>query len=445
MHRAGLIILTVIYSLALNAQEKLTYAEVNPRTYQLYLDKDWHTLVREGKRALREGIDYYYLRMRIGIAYYELGRYQASIPHFEKAYSENPDNPAAQEYLYYAYLFSGRHMDALYIAGSFSDDRKEKTGINKETSIYALSFGFTGSSYDTEDIIANTKFQDLIDTSGFQSIPKKFGLYSLSLSHRIGNSVLLTHSAQLLRKTNFVFNRYDGLNSAIPDQMITQFQYYISPSIRAGRGLTIIPAFHFLSYRIPGVLSSNGMGGWSTISKSSMHNDFVVSLSVNKTFQYVNTGISFSYGTLNEKRQYQPGAEITVYPFGNLNLYSTIKACMLLEYYSRDQMTDRLIIQNTTGFKVFRWLWLEAEGSWGDYANFTEYNGSVVYNSLDVTNNRYGARTIFWLKQGHLQFIINYNRYEFTNYYNPEVITEDFINIIHYSSNTITGGIIWKF
>ncbi|MBN2482093.1 MAG: hypothetical protein JXB19_10155, partial [Bacteroidales bacterium] len=83
MYRIVFVFMMVITPIVLNAQqqEKLTYAEVNSQTYQLYLDRDWHALIKVGKHALREGIDYYYLRMRIGIAYYELKRYQASIPH----------------------------------------------------------------------------------------------------------------------------------------------------------------------------------------------------------------------------------------------------------------------------------------------------------------------------------------------------------------------------
>ncbi|MBN2482403.1 MAG: tetratricopeptide repeat protein, partial [Bacteroidales bacterium] len=391
-----------------------------------------------------EGIDYYYLRMRIGIAYYELKRYQASIPHFEKAYVENPDNPSAQEYLYYAYMFSGRQMDALHIGENFPDDMKQKTGINEETSIHAVSFSFTGSSYDTQEITENMQPFDSTVGDGYQSIPKKFGLFGLSLSHKMGSSVIVSHSAQLLRKTNYVLSRFSGLNYTISDQTITQFQYYISPAIRAGKGLTVMPAFHFISYRIPGIVASNGMGGRTTIASSSTVNDYIVSLAVNRAFQYVNAGLSFSYGTLNYKRQYQPGAELTLYPFGNLNLYSTIKAYKQLEYYNGDQMADRLVLQNITGFKVCSWLWLEAEGSWGDYANFSEYNGAVVYNGLDEINKRYAGRAILWLNRGHLQFILSYNRTDLTNYYYPNIFTEEFINTIHYSSNTFTGGIIWK-
>ena len=44
------------------------FINVDTNTYNLYLEKDWDELIREGKRALRQDIDYYYLRMRIGIA-----------------------------------------------------------------------------------------------------------------------------------------------------------------------------------------------------------------------------------------------------------------------------------------------------------------------------------------------------------------------------------------
>jgi hypothetical protein len=174
------------------------------------------------------------------------------------------------------------------------------------------------------------------------------------------------------------------------------------------------------------------------------YNDFVASLAVHKAFPYVNAGLSFAYGTLNGAVQYQPGLELTLYPLGNLNLYTTFRTSLHKEFYEGIEIGHVNVWQNTTGFKVLPWLWAEAEGSWGDQYDFTEYNGSVVYNSLEVVNGRYAGRLIAWLRQGKLQVVLTYNRYDYTNYYHPETMTDGIIPSLQYSSNIITGGIIWK-
>ncbi len=45
---------------------------VEDSTYRFYLDGDWWSVISYGEAALKEDIDYYYLRMRMGIAFFEL-------------------------------------------------------------------------------------------------------------------------------------------------------------------------------------------------------------------------------------------------------------------------------------------------------------------------------------------------------------------------------------
>jgi len=54
----------------IKAQDTLTFAKVEAQSYSLYTQKNWDELIRLGKMALSRGIDYYYLRYRMGVAYY---------------------------------------------------------------------------------------------------------------------------------------------------------------------------------------------------------------------------------------------------------------------------------------------------------------------------------------------------------------------------------------
>src|SRR4051812_35293694 len=58
------------------AQAVLNFQTVEDSSYALYLKKDWKGLEQFGKQAIKSKIDYFYLRERIGIAYYEQKKYQ---------------------------------------------------------------------------------------------------------------------------------------------------------------------------------------------------------------------------------------------------------------------------------------------------------------------------------------------------------------------------------
>ena len=52
------------------AQDTINSAAVEQKSYQLYLDKNWSELIKYGNMAVDKGYDYFYLQMRIGIAFY---------------------------------------------------------------------------------------------------------------------------------------------------------------------------------------------------------------------------------------------------------------------------------------------------------------------------------------------------------------------------------------
>ena len=57
------------------SQDTINSATVEQKSYQLYIDKNWTELIQFVGKAIDKGYDYYYLRLRIGIAYYERKNY----------------------------------------------------------------------------------------------------------------------------------------------------------------------------------------------------------------------------------------------------------------------------------------------------------------------------------------------------------------------------------
>ena len=111
-----------VVSLGINAQETADFNTINRETYQLYLSQKWDSVIIMGKQALKQEMDFYYLRMRIGIAYYSKKNYRTAARHFSVALEQNQGDPVALEYLYFSRLYSGQSAQAGWIMEKFKGE-----------------------------------------------------------------------------------------------------------------------------------------------------------------------------------------------------------------------------------------------------------------------------------------------------------------------------------
>jgi hypothetical protein len=64
--------------------------EVDILTWRYFLEKRWDSLLLTGNNALESGIDFYYLRVRMGVASFETERYYPAVRHLKKARTWKP-------------------------------------------------------------------------------------------------------------------------------------------------------------------------------------------------------------------------------------------------------------------------------------------------------------------------------------------------------------------
>ena len=107
----------ILFAEAAYSQAQQTTTSVDKVTYELWLEQDWDALIETGNRALDNGFDFYYLRYRLGIAYYQKQNYHRAGEHFQKAFEMNDGDDLLKEYLYYSYLLAGRKYEA-YLHGT---------------------------------------------------------------------------------------------------------------------------------------------------------------------------------------------------------------------------------------------------------------------------------------------------------------------------------------
>jgi len=430
--------------LSLRSQEVINLSTVDQKTYSLWAQKDWDKLIVEGKKGINKGIDFFYLRMRMGIAYYEKANYHMAIKHFEKAYAMSSQDELLKEYLYYSYLFSGRKTDASKIASGFTHALKEKTGTNNQPFIDRLdltyNYNFQGDPSVTDNFSA-INIDPLVN--GSQFISKGHQYFNLSLQHDFSPGFSVYHAYSNLKKTDFVYSQIDGVSETISNSEAQLHQYYISGNIRLSKGLNMALGLHYINLQIPVEKTEFRQGNTYSYIENSSVNDYLLFLTLYKNLNYVTIGAAGYYAELNDNQQLQGDVLITLYPFGNLNLYSVSTFSLQSETYFNNNKVSRLIFDQQIGFKVSRYLWMEGYASFGDMHNLIKADGFVVFNGIGTIKNRYGGRLIIPLKSG---FEI---RLDYTLYKNESSFTLSdgsmYLNTINYTNHSITGGIKWNF
>ncbi len=475
------------------AAGKLDFATVDKLTYQYFAEKKWDSVIVIGKQALRQDIDYYFLRVRMGIAYFEQAEYFPATTHLQKARRFNSEDPVVANYLYYAYLNSGRTEEARMIRSAIPRDTASPP-------VHTLDFmdevhaegGYTLSSDQSPDNLATLMGSDSIygeqDLYG-NSIYSNLGL-KLSLFNKI--SLTLSYNYLNFTKTKFIqYGHAEAQRDSVIDNIFSRDYFYTFPwkihdtSFRYNviqheghiGGTFLIPgnikvsaAVHLVHVGYPLISTSltDSVSDTAYYSKtdSTYHmfsypsvlyaynqkdtsfNNWLVSLALSKDFGIFNVGLSGSWSNLNGKTQKQVGASLTYYPLGNLNFYGTTSAA---GFFQRND--KRLLISQVLGANIAPRMWVEADFYYGDYTNANILNGSVVYNNSDIIKYRAGA-TLLFLAGKHLRLSLTWQYFRKESQQLYYIKTEDpdtkEINEIPqiknnpYNTNTLIGGITWK-
>jgi hypothetical protein len=483
-------ILATFFTLPAGAATKLDFATVDQLTYRCYMEKKWDSVILVGKQAIRQNIDFYYLRARMGIAFYEKEDYFPAVTHLQKARQFNADDPVIANYLYYSYLYTNRVEEAGLL----------KPDINKgmrPSEVHAEG-GYTISSDRAPDNLATLMGSDSI--YGEQDLYGNNYYGNLALKMKISNRIGLSLSYNYLNFTKTKYIQYgrgeqhlESVKDTVWDPIysgqiynysypwvvydtsftyqVKQQEFYAGVTLAPGAGFRIMPAFHFLhvaytatnpSYRFDTVqypsyyttyddslyTTPDTLLAYSFPQQDTSFNNYVAALAVTKYFGLFNIGLSGSWSNLNGKTQKQLGISLTYFPLGNLNFYGTTTATGFFQKNAK-----RLLLSQVLGVKITPWMWGEANFYYGDYTNANIFNGSIVYNNSDIIDYRGGA-TLLFLAGKHLQFslIYQYSRKESQQVYyiKTQSSGSNEINEIQktknnpYNTNTLIGGITWK-
>lgn len=445
-----IVILTIVTFLfpGLYSQETMDFRYADSLTYKLYDQKNWNELINKGKEAISSGHDYYYMRMRLGIAYYERHNYAQSAKHFARALEFNTGDQTALEYLFYSYYLSGRYFQAWTILSETGFQEKER--ILKESRIKKNSVTFETYYLNsaTEDITSNPgeNFNNFTE-GGSQVVTKSFINNAVYLSHLTGERSSYYHSFTNLIKHNHL-HYYDGmLHTDLEDQKVVQNQYYGRFNFFTRSGWIFSPSFHILTAGYPLIaISYSGSGtNYSTYTYDARTNGFAGGFGITKTGGYASFSGEAVYSRLNKIEQIQGTLSLVLYPAGNRNIYLGGNITTLYNPGS-DSPEIRPVSGFIAGFAISSRVWFEFSGTSGNMKNHTESNGLIIFNGVDYPTGKYSGKIIVpFFKSGITLFAgVGTGRYssEFLpfdgyNDYDP--------NKLNFNNYSVTGGLSWNF
>ncbi len=428
-----------------NGQEP-TFRQVDTTTYNLYLEEEWQRLIQEGKSALDHGIDYYFLQMRIAYAYYAIGKYRQAARFYKNALEFNSQDPTANAYLYHAYKFGGRELDALRQSRSLSAIQKTAMGLKDSANFIAFGLNYAWAGANTAEIqdgiVSNT---DPV-ISGTQKATRAMHYTSASLSHRLGTAVILTHQGSFLYKNelSYVISNYRPFLSE--EQPLQQYEYSLDMDISIAEGLVIRPGIHYLNTEIP-LYAEAEYGPGSGINRTAFSElkitDWVKKFLVSYQSCYTDLGLSYVHHNFNDITTHQAGFHGTVYPLANLNLYMGMDAYVQFRMFNNER-AENYLIRPMLGGKIFNHLWLEVSGSPMEQFNFYDMRNNLAFNNLEKIARSVEANAIIPFYQAGMHLFVGYRYRSVNSMFFPAQDLLHPVNEQNYQSHIITGGIKWK-
>lgn len=375
------------------SQDTLTSGDVEQQSYQLYLDKNWSELIDFANTSISKGFDYYYLRLRLGIAYYENKNYVAALPHFKQALTFNSEDELCLEYIYYCYIYTARYDEARWFSKQLSETLKEKIGILNQQSVALVSIEAGTKITDKKTYPSN----DPNNVDGNYFNPPAYA--QLGLCHYIKNRFSLFHAVTYFSQQSFV-------------NKVNQYQYYLKAAIPLKNNFSISTSLHAININIfdektfsttdtlwppgvpphsqppPGAPPFKTATTYTTISNSSSNSYFVANFFVQKHMKNLLAGIGFTGSNMFDKTQFINTGYLAYSPFGNSKL---IVGCTGYVHTTDSYKTSYMAMSPFIYIQPTTKLGIKLNYFNNTANNIIEENGYIINNSPDITYSRYSS------------------------------------------------------
>ena len=385
---ALILLFVLLFQDALFGQLNNDFAYYDDLTYELYEKQQWAQLIETGKEAKQSGFDYYYLNMRMGIAYFERKQYFKAIYCFQKAIDYNKNDLIAPEYLYLSYQLTNQELPAARVL-------KEYPVVQESVHEKPAKF-FSGLFLE-----GTYKFHDLAYVSNL-------GLFNLGLRHRPFSWLSITHSYNRMSFDQIAFMPSQGGRVQEKRNLVIQKGYYAKADLNLA-GFIFSPAINLQQVQ----------------TTTTSYPEKVFYLGISRQINNFYAVLDYSQSEINLFRQKQWAISLTWYPLYNLNLY-------LKNQVVKHQQQDytNTIAFHTLGLRLTRNIWLEVFHQYGNIYNFNSHQAYLLFNGWDNINQRSGASVTAILSTNvdiDFSFLMEkHNEFNSDSNYNFSVINSSF-------------------
>ncbi|MEN8118089.1 MAG: hypothetical protein ABFS16_13985 [Bacteroidota bacterium] len=439
--RIGITLFLFLFLFAASAQKKWNYIEADKKSYELFQQKKWAELIDFSDEVRKQGMDFFYLQARTGIAYYNLKRYRKATSYFLDAWENDQSFEWLQEYLYYSLIYGGRATEATKQAAKFTPAMQQKIGYSKSKATrLALEGGYTfNPDFGQLTNAPHDEQANVGDDYGEAFYLKNYHFESVDFAHQVAPGFGINHNFTAIN-----INREERINwgyqSSFPIK-IKQYQYLINPYFVLGKKLYVSPSLNVIwgnSDLYLGGLRNDMKFYYSAPFKFS---DIIFTTSVWSHFGNFSPGAEINRANIYDKGFTQLSAWLTYYPFSNTNFYITPRV-----YFKSD--TENGFGYNTFGISSgvqlgpfhFYGQYLK-----GDMKNFIESAGYIIANFPGRSERKFSGSIYFpvWKKY---QFVFRYINQDIFETYQVYSNLQP-VNSIEYKyiKHTFTGGISWNF
>lgn len=382
--RAILIFIVLFYSICTFAQTEWTYKSVDSITYQQYKKKDFKNLKKTGEKALKKEIDFYYLRTRLGIAYFETKNYEKAVVHLKRALEMYPSEALIKEYYYFSLLNTLRTADAYDLANGFSKTLQNKIGFKKQNKSNLLN-SFDNISVTT-NIITNKNYlkkDDALLGDGIyteNTLTNTTSIGNLYVENSISNRVKIYNSFSYITINSTGIVQTLNSDTEKRDYNNTNLNYTLGGNyaIKNLFNVNLFGSFH--QEQSNHLTATPNLSDFSLIYKDNNYqfHSYSAGVAFSKRIKNVGINTSFSVSNFSEGKQYQYGTSLLWYPFGNTNFYSNSSFTYLLNNTKKQYIYSQYV-----GFKLGKNTRFELNGSFGNHQNLISSNGLISYNTID--------------------------------------------------------------
>lgn len=368
----------LLLALSVSALGQGNYLLIDRQTYDQYLRNDYKNLRRTSDDAISQGIDFYYLRMRIGILSYNRQRYRHAFRHFTKAIEFNSWDTISREYIYYSYLFAGRYGDANLFLSSIPNDKKNYMLKHLKPSILSNTYLSTSASaYDAFFYSTNS-------------------LYYEAMESNIGLSAGFESYFSPRLRGNFVYTYFSkkgkAYSSATPEGKPIDFgqnQLYARLTRLVFPGWEFSGFGHYAMYN--DLFSSVQAGTGRRASRGKLISEFLGGIGITKSSWYFRGSVSASYSNFGNSSQLRGEGYMMYLPFANLNFYITAGGM----HQTDTNWGSTYQINQEIGRRVCKYFWLEVGAIQGNAFLFARNQGIAVNNSYLIPSSSIYSNLIF--------------------------------------------------